>query len=276
MNSKIQNAVLTACRQFMRPIIQLLIRNGVGYREFSEICKALFVDVASNEYGLRGRKTNMSRVAVMTGISRKEVRRIRDTPELDMLASASRVRRPELVLSIWHNDPDYSDSKLCPKRIRFDGPGPTFRDLVVRVGGDIPPKAMLNELIRAGSVIEEGEKLRVVSRSYIPEPNDPEAVLVAGDAIKDLVSTIHHNLGSGDSEARFFERRVYSEKLTGDQRIRFRKLARERGELLFRDLNSWLGERESSRESINSRGDDDQATKRLGVGLYFFDESIDR
>jgi hypothetical protein len=276
MSSEIQNAVLTSCRQFMRPIIRLLIRNGIGYREFSEICKALFVDVARSEYGLRGRKTNMSRVSVMTGISRKEVRKIRDTPDLDMLASVSRVRRPELILSIWHNDPDYSDSKLCPKRIRFDGPGPTFRDLVARVGGDIPPKAMLNELIRAGSVIEEGEKLRVVSRSYIPEPNDPEAVLVAGDAIKDLVSTIYHNLGSGDSEARFFERRVYSEKLSGDQRLRFRKLARERGELLFRDLNSWLGERESSRESIQSHGNDDQPAKRIGVGLYFFDESLDR
>ena len=276
MNSKIQGAVLTACRQFMRPIIQLLIRHGVGYREFSEICKALFVDVASSEYGLRGRKTNMSRVAVMTGISRKEVRKIRDTPELDMLASVSRVRRPELVLSIWHNDPDYSDSKLDPKRIRFDGPGPTFRDLVTRVGGDIPPKAMLNELIRAGSVIEEGEKLRVVSRSYIPEPNDPEAILVAGDAIKDLVSTIHHNLGCADSGTRFFERRVYSEKLFGEQRLRFRKLATERGELLFRDLNSWLSERDSSRESLQRHGNDDESAPRLGVGLYFFDESLDR
>lgn len=268
--------MLTACRQFMRPIVQLLIRNGVGYREFSEICKALFVDVASSEYGLRGRKTNMSRVAVMTGISRKEVRKIRDTPEMDVLASVSRVRRPELVLSIWHNDPEYSDSKLNPKRIRFDGPGPTFRDLVTRVGGDIPPKAMLNELIRAGSVIEEGEKLRVVSRSYIPEPNDPEAILVAGDAIKDLVSTIHHNLGCADSGTRFFERRVYSEKLTGEQRLRFRKLATDRGELLFRDLNSWLSERDSSRESLQRHGNDDQATPRLGVGLYFFDESLHR
>lgn len=260
----------------MRPIVQLLIKNGVGYREFSEISKALFVDVASSEYGLRGRKTNMSRVAVMTGISRKEVRKIRDTPDLDMLNTVSRVRRPELVLSIWHNDPDYLDRKLYPKRIRFEGRGPTFRDLVSRVGGDIPPKAMLNELIRAGSVIEEGEKLRVVSRSYIPEPNDPEAILVAGDAIKGLVSTINHNLACEDSEGRFFERRVYSEKLSGDQRPRFRKLARERGELLFRDLNSWLGERESSRGLEEQDGNDNQVTPRIGVGLYFFDESMDR
>lgn len=274
MTSKIQNAVLAACRQFMRPIVRFLIENGIGYREFSEICKALFVDVASNEYGLRGRKTNMSRVAVMTGISRKEVRKIRDTPDLEMWASATRVRRPENVLSIWHNDPDYLDRKLNPKRIRFVGPGPAFRDLVSRAGGDIPPKAMLNELIRAGSVIQEGEKLRVVSRSYIPEPNDPEAILVAGDAIKDLVSTIHHNLGCRGSEARFFERRVYSEKLSDDQRPQFSKLARQRGELLFRDLNSWLSERETSPGSMKQDGD--QAIPRVGVGLYYFDESIDR
>ena len=273
MTRDIQNAVLSACRQFMRPIVRLLLKNGIGYREFSEVCKMIFVDVASNDYGLRGRKTNMSRVAVMTGISRKEVRKLRGATETDMLNSASRTRRPELVLSIWHTDSEFVDAKHRPKRIRFEGPGPTFRDLVQRVGGDIPPRAMLNELLRAGSVVMEGEKLRAVSRSYIPEPNDPEAILVAGGAIRNLASTIHHNLGCMDPELRFLERRVYSEELPKSQRVRFRKLAREKGDLLLRDLNSWLVER--SRASQNSEVDqpDDATARKTGVGIYFFDDA---
>lgn len=273
MKSQIQHAVLSACREFLRPVVRLLLKNGIGYNEFSQICKLAFVEVASNEYGIRGRRTNMSRVAVMTGISRKEVKRLRDTETKEALAAMSRKRRPELILSIWQSDPEYCDSRGKPKRIRFEGAGATFRDLVGRVGGDIPARAMLNELLRAGSVIKEGEKFRLASDSYIPEPNDPEAILVAGDAIRDLIATIDHNLGVSDPELRFLERRVYSDRLPNRQRTRFRKIARERGELLIRDLNAWLTEREASPSDGPEGMTTDGHANRIGVGVYFFDGS---
>jgi hypothetical protein len=270
MNNKIKNAVVSACREFMTPVVRLLLKNGIGYREFAEICKSAFVEVASADYGIRGRKTNMSRVAVMTGLSRKEIRKIRDTMESGEFGSVSRTRRPELVLSLWHTDAEFLDSRHGPKPIRFDGEGATFCSLVARVGGDIPPRAMLIELLRAGSVIEEGNELRAVSRSYVPEPHDPQAILVAGGAIRDLVSTIHHNLGCEDPEDRLLERRVYSEKLPQSQRYRFKKLARDKGQLLLQDLNSWLSERalDAARDDIEEAN---EGAQRIGVGIYFFD-----
>ncbi|NGX16432.1 hypothetical protein G6032_08665 [Wenzhouxiangella sp. XN24] len=258
----------------MKPLVRLLLKNGIGYREFSDICKSCFVAVASDEFGLRGRKTNMSRVAVMTGLSRKEVKKVRNSTDIEMLASLSRTRRPELVMSAWHSDPEFSDKANGPKPLPFFGQGPNFKALVDKVGGDIPPRAMLNELIRAGSVVQDGEILLAVSRSYIPQPNDPEAMLVAGGAIRDLISTIDHNLSCQDQEMRFFERRVYSEKLPIVQRDRFRKLAANRGEELLRDLNAWLSERELSKSHtsvVPSQGD---SSKRLGVGVFFFDDSV--
>jgi hypothetical protein len=269
MTSAVQTAVLSACREFMRPIVRLLLKNGIDYRAFSELCKSVFVDVASDDHGIRGRKTNMSRVAVMTGLSRKEVKKIRDAMSLGMFSGVSRTRRPELVLSIWHTDPQFIDAKARPKRIAFEGEGSTFRQLVAMVGGDIPPRAMLNELLRAGSVVDEGDKLRVVSRSYVPEPHDPEAVLVAGGAIRDLAATIHHNLGCSDPEMRVLEKRVYSAKLLKSQRLRFQKLARDKGELLLEDLNAWLSERQAQKEPDTS-----DETLRVGVGIYFFDDAI--
>jgi hypothetical protein len=269
MASGIQLVLLGACREFMRPLVRLLLKNGIGYREFSELCKEIFVGVASDDHGIRGRKTNMSRVAVMTGLSRKEVRKLRDAEESGALPGIGRTLRPELVLSIWHTDAEFIDARHKPKRISFEGPGANFRDLVARAGGDIPPRAMLNELLRAGSVVEEGEKLRAVSRSYVPEPNDPEAMLVAGGAIRDLVRTIHYNLGCNDPEARFLERRVYSENLPKSQRIRFRKLSREKGELLLTDLSSWLSERSKRTDDAM----DTPTSGRIGVGVYFFDDA---
>lgn len=273
MHNANRDIVYSAIREFMKPIVRLLMRHGVGYREFSEICKSSFVEIASDEFGIRGRKTNMSRVAVMTGLSRKEVRKIRDALESGDMSTITRTRRPELVLSIWHTHPEFMDRRHKPKRIRFDGAGATFCDLVARVGGDIPPRAMLIELLRAGSVVEEGEKLRAVSRSYVPESDDPQTFLLASDAIHDLVSTIHHNLSCDDPETRYFQRHVYSEKIPKAHRTRFRKLARERGQLLLQDLNSWLAEREYVSGTIV--GDDkDVESARIGVGVYYFDHTI--
>lgn len=270
MSSRIQSAVLSACYAFLRPISRLLIKNGIGYREFAEISKAAFVDVASEDYGIRGRQTNMSRVAVMTGLSRKEVKKVREAISSGAFKIPNRTRRPELVLTIWHSDAEFQDKQGQPRILEFDGPGASFRSLVSRAGGDIPPMAMLNELLRAGSVVREGESLRVVSRSYIPEPHDPWRILFAGGAMRDLASTIVYNLECEDPEVRFFERRVYSDRLPVSQRLRFKKLARDKSELLLRDFHAWLSEREVNTDERDGQ----ELTPRTGVGIYFFDDAV--
>ena len=270
----VKQAVLTACHQLLKPLARMLIRHGVGYREFSEVAKASFVEVASDDYGIRGRKTNMSRVAVMTGLSRKEIKRIRDarsSGELTPITNAMRARRPEQILSVWHSDADFQDREGRPKPIPFSGAKVSFMALVSRVGGDIPPKAMLNELLRAGSIAQEGEHLRVLSESYVPEPHDPEAILLGGGALSHLAATINYNLGSEDPEERFFERRVYSDRLSDAQRTRFKKLAREKADLLLRDFHAWLTERESTADDLEIRN----SNSTIGVGVYFFDDAVE-
>jgi hypothetical protein len=66
MQDRIQQQVLGAFLIVLRPIARIFLRFGIGFREFAEISKAAFVDVASTDFGIRGRPTNISRVAVMT------------------------------------------------------------------------------------------------------------------------------------------------------------------------------------------------------------------
>src|SRR5690606_4456642 len=72
-----RSRILQACFSFLVPVARLLLRSGITYREFAEISRVAFVEVASRDYGIRGRQTNMSRASAMTGIGRKEVRRLR-------------------------------------------------------------------------------------------------------------------------------------------------------------------------------------------------------
>jgi hypothetical protein len=271
MTKQTQNAILAACRQFIKPVVRFLLKNGIGYREFSRICKITFVEVATNEFGIKNRKTNMSRVAIMTGLSRKQVRNIRDEEVNAELNRTVGTRAPEALLAIWHSAPEYLDENGTPIEIPFEAYGPSFRHLASRIGGDLPPRALLNELLRTGAVVEVNEKLRAVSRSYVPEPHNPEAILIAGEAMRDLMSTLDHNLSCDAANERHLQRRVESQTLPLSQREKFRRLASERGELLLHDLNSWLTDRELAAEATTQDGIP-PLTPRIGIGVYFFDE----
>ena len=93
MGTNIQSKILSSLYLALKPIVRMLLRAGIGYREFAEIAKAAFVDEATSGYGLRGRPTNISRVAVMTGISRKEIKQLKDT-SVSQLSLSSITRAP--------------------------------------------------------------------------------------------------------------------------------------------------------------------------------------
>ena len=152
MRDNSKNVVLLALLKALRPVARFLMKSGIGYREFSEIGKSAFVDVATSDYGLRGRPTNISRVAVMTGLTRKEVRRLRDKISSGKQVDMARVIPPAEILSRWHSDSEFLDSAGRPLTLEFDGATPSFAGLVKKYGGDIPPGAMRTELKRVGAV----------------------------------------------------------------------------------------------------------------------------
>ena len=158
MRSKTQEKVLRVLLKALKPLVHLLLEVGIGHREFSEIAKRAFVDVATQKYGIRGRKTNISRVAVMTGLTRKEVKRIRDTEGEDAF-SADRIKLVPagLVLQHWHTDNEYTDSDNRPLRLPFIGNEPSFTSLVKKYAGDIPPGAVRTELLKAGAVESQSD-----------------------------------------------------------------------------------------------------------------------
>ncbi|MGA8203652.1 MAG: DUF6502 family protein, partial [Woeseiaceae bacterium] len=141
MQNNIERQILGAILLVLRPLARALLRAGVGYREFSEIAKTAFVQTATENYGLRGRPTNISRVAVMTGLTRKEVRRIRDKTDASEQTVVVKTTPISEILHRWYTDEQFVDSNGRPKELAFDGDGTTFTALVRRFGGDVPPGA---------------------------------------------------------------------------------------------------------------------------------------
>ncbi len=123
MQDNIQRKILDALLVALRPLARALLRAGIGYREFAEISKTAFVDIATKDYGLRGRPTNISRVAVMTGLTRKEVKRIRNKTEAGDASVVIRMPPMTELLHRWYTEDDFVDAHGLPQPLPFDGPG---------------------------------------------------------------------------------------------------------------------------------------------------------
>ena len=189
-----RSRLLRACYSFLVPVARFLLRSGIGFREFAEISRIAFVEVAGTDYGIRGRPTNISRVSAMTGIGRKEVKRVRELR--DEYADDPRVELSPLsdLLHHWFTDPNYLDSKGKPKTLAYRSGSNSFTDLVKRCAGDLPAGAIKVELIRCGAVTKDADGyLRAQRRHLVPEAFDEKLMTSMTFGLRGLASTIAFN-----------------------------------------------------------------------------------
>src|SRR5258705_6057828 len=123
MASASTSHVLAATRQWLKPLVHVLIRCGITWREFAEVAKTAYVEVATREFGKRRRPTNVSRTAVLTGLARREVRIQRERLASGPEALTGYVTKASLILSAWHLEPEFLDSTGRPASLALDGDG---------------------------------------------------------------------------------------------------------------------------------------------------------
>jgi len=268
MNDKHLKLLSAAVLRVLRPLIRILLRNGVSYGTFSDFAKWVYVDVASKEFGIKGRKQTTSRVSVITGLSRKEVTRVRKLPKPDDSASTERYNRAARVIAAWRRSSDFLDKKGRPAALPITGSGTTFSELVKRFGGDVPVRATLDELIRVGAVEQcKDGRVRLLTRAYIPEGSDGDKLNILGTDVGHLISTIDHNL-KPDSIALRFQRKVAYDNLPDDVLPKFRKLSARKAQNLLESLDRWLARHDRDiNPAVKGSG-----RNRAGLGAFYFEE----
>ncbi len=269
MSTKHLQALSTAAIRLLRPLVRLLIRNGVSYGTFADLAKWLYVDVATKEFGIKGRKQSTSRVSVITGLSRKEVMRVRQLDRPDDRATTEGYNRAARVIAGWRRESDFLDEKGEPATLPMVGSGGTFSELVKRYSGDVPARAILDELIRVRAVehLEDGS-VRLLARAYIPASSEADKLNILGTDVGYLIATIDHNLQPSANEP-FFQRKVAYDNLPDEVLPEFRKLSAGKAQALLERLDRWLSERDRDvTPSVESSG-----RNRAGLGIYYFEEA---
>jgi hypothetical protein len=255
----------------MTPLVRILLRNGISFREFAEIVKEVFVAVCARDLAVPGRRMTMSRIAIVTGLTRKEVSSIVRDDELRRKALETNANRAARLLEAWHTDTRFLGPYGFPRDLFIDRKDPdgTFADLVGEHGGDMPVRAMLDELLRVGAakLLESGEVVRVLKRTYIPTDMTPEMIHIFSQAVRRYIETVDYNLSLKDAKVRRFDRVVYP-----DPGLRIVDIPAYQQEL--REYLETVVAEIDYKTSSYDRADDQESerTMDVGVGIYFYQE----
>ena len=259
---KLRQAAFSAFAVAVRPLVRILLRCGVTWKEVAELLKAVYVDVASVDYGKRGRPANASRVAILTGLSRRDVKRARDrlaSTAPDALAPIAKINHASRVLTGWFQDRDFLDAKGKPRLLELAGER-GFEGLAKRYAQDIPSTALLKELKSVDAVATTAHgRLRAKMRYYSPAAPNEEAVLRSGSVLEDLGATVAENLVRAEERTRF-EGRATNARIARGARRKFRDYLESRGMAFLEDIDRWLSQHESA--------DPKEKSVRLGIGVY--------
>ncbi len=266
----VEKAIKAAIARLLIPLVRVILRYGIPYGAFAEIAKRVYVDVALDEFAIPGRKPTISRASVITGLSRKEILRVRRLPDIGEDDPAQSYNRAIRVIGGWVRDSDFTGKDGEPVPLPFEGGRRSFAALVRRYSGDVTPRAILDELLRVESVerTDDGE-IKLRSRAYVPAEGDSEIISIMGSDVADLISTIDHNLRETPKNSRF-QLKVSYDNLPAEPLARFRTLSTKESRKLLEIFDRELSavDRETNPKSRGT------GRYRAGVSIYYFEESI--
>jgi len=262
-------ALTSAVLRILRPLVRILLRNGVSYGTFADLAKAVFVDVADKDFSIPGRKQTVSRVSVLTGLTRKDVVRLQELGSPEDAVAERRYNRAARVVAGWVRDRRFSTTD-APNELPFDGTDNSFSALVRAYSGDVPPRAILDELIRVGAAERCNEAhVRLLARAYVPQTGDEDKLHILGTDVALLTATIDHNLRHGHDAPRF-QRKVAYDNLPVEIIPKFQALSREKAQQLIEEMDTWLSQHDRDiNPAVKGTG-----RKHAGIGIYYFEEEV--
>ena len=190
-----ESALMAAISRILRAIARVLLRHGVPFQAFADLAKQAYVQSAREDFTIPGRKQTISRLAVLTGLTRKEIQKLADTGLASDQEALERYSRAARVVSGWVRDEAFRDEDGQPRTLPAESEDFSFAELVRRYSGDMPPRAVLDELLRVGTVERTGEgHVRLIEHAYIPRKSNSDKLAILGSDVRDLIDTIYHNL----------------------------------------------------------------------------------
>lgn len=253
----------------LRPIVRLCMRLGVSANQANELMRWLFIDeFYATENLWHRRQPFAARAALLSGLSRKEVARLRDLPVLEDAVMTDRHNRALRVIAGWRNDRRFLDVDGKPRALplKSDDSFASFHTLVGAYSGDVPPRTVLDELRRANCVKEEGDCVILTGAAYGPYAPEQDYLSAGALMIGALGDTMDFNTAHAQSPERRLMRVWYQRNIPASRVPEAEALIRESTVTFGRSLDAEL-------QKIAHRDrKSDEKYVRTGLGTFYFQD----
>ncbi|WP_353741006.1 DUF6502 family protein [Pseudomonas fluorescens] len=269
-SSTLPTSLLKALRHVMQPLVRLMLRKGVTYLVFADLLKEVFVEVADREFRLGEKAPTDSRISLLTGVHRKDVRRLRNTSDPAASTLPENITFGAQLVNAWAKAPFCNDAgqPLPLPRLASVGGDRSFDALVAQVSTDIRARVVLDEWLRLGVVrLDEQERVHLEAQAFVPQKGFDEKTAYLGHNLHDHACAAVHNLSS--EAPAFFERSVHYDALAPMSVEALREAVASEGMQALLSFNRLAAELEfRDLPSLEPR-------QRITVGLYFYTEATD-
>lgn len=250
----------------LRPLVKALVSHGVIFPAVVELLREVYVEVARDEFMVEGKQQTLSRINLMTGVTRREIRRLLNHPKI-VDAPPHALSLGARIMTAWLGDEAYLDNQGEPIPLPLTAPDdqPSLDRLVASVSKDVRARAVLDEWLRLGIVEMSGYVVRLKKSAFISEEGYEEKIYYFGRNLRDHIAAGVHNL-EGNSPS-VFDRAVYYDRLSMESLEKLRRFAKEEGVACMLRVNSKA--RELADQDEAAGGD---LSGRMTLGVYYYEE----
>lgn len=269
-NQDAENRFAQMLKRVLKPLIKFLLKQGITYSALQEVLKSLYVEVAVESGRLETKRLTDSRISLLTGIHRKEVKRLRENLQhedrvsfADLQASLSAA-----VMAKWLSSADYVDEQGQPLAIIKSGPAPSFEALVYSVSKDKHYRSLLDDWLAQGVVVSHADKLALQQFGFVPSGDEAEKLYFAGKNIGAHIETVIANLQATQSP--MFERAVFYQNLPTEVVAEIEVEAKRRNLETLTVINELAAKAKQTLPA--GKNSQDKVTSGFHVGAYFLRE----
>lgn len=267
-DAHVAQAHLKAMSEVLAPLVRMMIARGVQYGPLASMLKALYVDQAVTHFGIAGEAPNDSRVSVLTGVHRAEVKRLRALPHgtEDAPAPPSIWSR---VMEVWSSGHPYTDAQGVPRplpRLASGSSEASFESLVRSIRRDVRPRTVLDEMLRVGAVtLDERDKVHLHSRTAgLHRPAADQAWMLSLHLAHHAEAFTRRVLDADEH----FARVVYDSDLTAEDVGELRARVRARIDEVLNTFNAEI----TARRQDNLKHRPEGAVWHLSMGVFDYAE----
>ena len=271
--------LLKPLSRLLRPLVRLLIRSGVTFPVAADLLRGLYVEVAVHDLLTDPKARTDSRISLLTGVHRKEIRRLREQPP-EAEAVPEVVTLGSQIIARWLGTAPYADAdgrpRPLPRTGRTAGEA-SFESLVESVTKDVGARSVLDDWIGQQIVfLDEDGRVTLNRAAFIPRPGGEEQLFYFARNLHDHIAAAAANVSTA-GPAPFLDRSMHYDRLRPETVAQLEVTAREAAQQLLTDINRVaLPMAEADDEAVKSGGDR-MPTRRINLGVYVYveDDPID-